>query len=379
MKRTFHLLLCFSLFVVHNGLAQPQNTTAKNQDKAILIAVKGIEYDDPAFEDLRKSVKGNMKVKQANPGFAGDMAKISLQYQGSAAELWDELPQSCKQNFKVTAIDENKIELQLKTTIKQTTAITTPQTKKEDCIDCYYYKSCGFDTSTTFNGNTYKGYKKKAGMYYCKNGSLVSVFSSFDKKLYTQIIFKSNEPVGSSWIDSIGAGAVVKHVTISKGLAISHGTGVYDDVMIVYSDYGYLKANYYYAKERGFIKSDTVDKDFNPAVAATLKGTVDQSLVGLWRNYNPVNKTNYYYKFDGDGSFAYYSNFVKKEYQMPQGISYWRINGNSFEVYNGAWNDVSKISFQKKNDPATGKPAIVFGSGETSIYFVADDGKAAWK
>lgn len=378
MKKAFPALLLFAIFVVHNSVAQPKNATVKNQDKAIIISVKGIEYDDPAFEDLRKSVKGNMKVKQANPAFTGDVAKISLQYRGNAAELWDELPQTCKQNFKVTAIDDNKIDLQLKTTTKQTTAAVT-ETKKEDCIDCYYYKSCGFDTSVTWNGNTYKGYKKKAGLYDCKNGALISVFTSSDKKTYAQTIFKTNEPAGSSWVDSIGANAVVKHVTISKGLAISYGTGTYDDVIIVYSDYGYLKANYYYAKERGFIKYDSVDKDFNPAVAATLKGTVDQSLAGLWRNYNPLNKTNTYYKLDGDGSFAYYSGMVNKDYQMPPGISYWRVNGNSLELYNGTWGNVSKVPFQKKNDPASGKPAIVFGSGDTSIYFVADDGKAAWK
>lgn len=376
MKRTSCLILCFALFVVYNGLAQPKNPAAKNQEKTILITVKGIEYDDPAFEDLRKSVKGNMKVKQANPGFTGDMAKISLQYQGNAAELWDELPQSCKQNFKVTAIDENKIELQLKTAVKQTTSKTT-EIKKEECIDCYYYKSCNFDSSIVFNGNVYRGNKSKGYYYFCKNGFLYSKSVS-GKDAFSQIIFKAYEPVGTNWTDTFGT-TIIKKTIISKVIGIVYNKTYYDDVLIVYFADNSLIANYYYAKGSGFIKRDTVEKDFNPALAASLKGTVDQSLTGVWKNYNPVNKTNYYYKFDGDGTFAYYSGFLKKEYQMPQGISYWRVNGSSLEIYNGAWNDVSKISFQKKNDPDNGKPAIVFGSGQSSIYFVADDGKAAWK
>lgn len=376
MKKAFPLFLFLAMFAVHNSTAQPKNTAPKNQDKAITISVKGVEYDNPAFEDLRKSVKGNMKVKQASPGFTGDVAKISLQYQGNAAELWDELPQTCKQNFKVIAIDENKIELQLKTNTAQATS-KTPETKKEDCIDCYYYKNCYFDTSIVFDGNLYRGNKNKGSYYYCKNGVLYSKSVS-GKNAFSQIIFKANEPVGTNWIDTFGT-TIIKKAIISKGIGIRYNKTYYDDVIIVYYADNSLIANYYYVKASGYIKRDTVEKDFNPVVASKLKGIADTVLVGIWKNFNEVNKTNYYYKFNGDGTFEYYSGFVKKEYQMPQGVSYWRVNSNSLEIYNGAWSDVSRVAFQKKNDPVSGKPAIVFGSGNGSIYFVSDDGKAAWK
>ncbi len=61
---------------VYNVKAQPKSQSTKNSDKSITVSVKGIEYDNPAFDDLRKSIKGNMKVKQSNPAFTGDVAKI---------------------------------------------------------------------------------------------------------------------------------------------------------------------------------------------------------------------------------------------------------------------------------------------------------------
>ncbi len=77
-----------------------------------------------------------MKVKEVNPGYSGGTAKISVQYNGNATELWDELPQTVKQPFKVTAIDNIHIELkkdgQTQTETSKTTTSTT--TKKRNAL-----------------------------------------------------------------------------------------------------------------------------------------------------------------------------------------------------------------------------------------------------
>jgi hypothetical protein len=376
MKKALLLFLLDTIPAVYNVTAQPKNQNTKNTDKSITISVKGIEYDNPSFDDLRKSIKGNMKVKQSSPGFTGDVAKIILLYQGTATELWDELPQSSKQNFKIISIDDSRIELQLKTSNTQTVAKTT-EIKKEDCIDCHYYKACYDDTSVVFDGNVYKGNKKKNSYYFCKNGTLYSKTVS-KNQIFSQIIFKANEPVGTNWIDTFGT-TIINKTTISKGIGIRHGKTYYDDVMIVYFADNSLTANYYYVKGSGFIKYDSVDKAFNPSIACKINGNIDTTLIGSWRNYNEINKTNYYYKFNGDGTFAYYSGIISKEAQMPQGTSIWRAGDNYIELYNGAWSKVSQVFYKKKNDPITGKPAIAFGSGNNFVYFISDDEKPAWK
>lgn len=372
MKKYIFLLLFLPLLIVNNGTAQPKKTGAKHN--TVTISVKAVEYDNPAFEDLRKTIKGNIKVAQSNPGFTGDTATITLQYEGTAPELWDELPQNTKQAFKITAINNNRIDLTLK---QNSTTAVAAETNKENCIDCYYYKTCDFDTSLVYNGNTYKGFKKRAAAYFCKDGTLYS--KSYSKnKAYTQIIFKGNFPVGTNWVDTFGT-VIINKTVVAKGSGIMHQKKYYEDAIIVYYSDTSLTALYYYAKGLGFIKMDTLDKAFNPSTAAKMRGVVDTSLTGSWKLYNDINRTSYYYKFNGDGTFAYYNGSISKATQMPEGVSLWRVNDNYIELYNGAWGSISQITYKKKNDPITGLPAIAFGSGNNMVYYVSADGKPAWK
>lgn len=376
MKKVIAHATFILLFFYNNSAAQPKTQSPKSNTKTIAISVKGAEYDNPAFETLRKSIKGSIKVKESNPSFNGGVAKITLQYQGTATELWDEMPQNCKQNFKIMSIDDSHIGLELKTATTQTPVAGT-ETKKEDCIDCYYYKNCYFDTSAIFDGNVYKGNKKKGSFFFCKNGVLYSKSTSGGKAC-SQTIFKANAPVGTTWVDTF-CNIYIKKAIISKGIGIKYGKTFYDDVMIVYFDDNTLSANYYYVKGSGYIKHDSVDKSFNPAIASKINGNVDTTLIGAWKNYNEANKTNYYYKFNGDGTFAYYSGSISPESQMPQGTCIWRANEYYIEMYNGAWGSVSQLPYKKKNDPASGKPAIVFGGGNNMVYYISDDNKAGWK
>lgn len=184
--------------------------------------------------------------------------------------------------------------------------------------------------------------------------------------------------MGTNWIDTFGT-TIINKTIIAKGSGVSHQRKYYEDVLLVYYSDISLTAIYYYAKGSGFIKMDTLDKAFNPAVAAKMKGIVDTSIAGNWRLYNEINRTNYYYKFNGDGTFAYYSGAINNASQMPAGVSLWRVNGNYIEVYNGAWSSVSQIPFKKINDPITGLPAIAFGSGNNTVYYVSIDRPVAWK
>jgi len=371
MKKYLSFLLLS--FIIHSSTAQPKKSNAQNSK--IIISVKAVEYDNPAFDALRKAIKGNIKVSQSSPGFAGDVATISLHYDGTATELWDELPQGIKQPFKITVISENRIDLQLKQ--NNTTGAVATEPRKDDCVDCYYYKSCGFDTSMVYNGNTYKGFKKRAAAYFCKDGILYSKSFANDK-VYSQVIFKANAPVGTSWTDTFGS-ALINKTIVAKGSGLIYKSTYYDDAMVVYFSDVSLTALYYYAKGSGYIKIDTLDKTFNPSIASTLKGTVDTSLAGTWKYYNPVNNTSYFYQFYGDGTFTYYNGSISKYNQMPAGVSLWRAHDNSIEVYNGAWSNISQIPYLKKNDPLTGRPALAFGTGINMIHYVNDDGKAAWK
>jgi hypothetical protein len=388
MKNSPLLAKCLLLFfatAISNHCMARQNKTAVQG--TITIMVKDIEYEDASLAELRKAVMGNMKASQVNAGFAAGVAKISLRYQGSATELWDELPQSTKQNFKVTAIDNSHIELKLKTAAKETTtasATAGTEKKNEDCIDCYYFKQCKFDTTREFNGELYRGLKKKTGasLYHCRNGVFSIIYTGINKKLYTQVIFKANDPVGTSWADSSEQGGTYKHVTISKRIGLRYGLQnyYYPDMMIVYGNYGTGFYNYYYAKESGFIKLDTLDRDFNPAIAATLKGIVDTSFAGLWKYYHTGISMNLYYKFEGDGTCRYYAGSVDAINQMPKGVTYWRVNGSSIEMYNSTWASVVKINFQKKNDAGTGRPALLMGTEQDNRIFISEDAnKPAWK
>jgi hypothetical protein len=148
----------------------------------------------------------------------------------------------------------------------------------------------------------------------------------------------------------------------------------------MYNNYVSIFRNDYYAKDVGLVKSDTLDKNYNPLKAITMKGKVDQSIAGLWKHHNALVDMNLYYKFNSDGTYEYYAGPVHSVNQMPKGKCYWRINGDVLELYSGEWNDVVKSSFQKKNDPVSGKPTLIIQAGATeSRTYVSEDGKEQWK
>jgi outer membrane usher protein FimD/PapC len=80
------------------------------------ISIAGVEYDDASFIKLKEAIKNNKKVQDLKQTFSDNTARISLSYTGDATELWDEIPVALKQAFKVTSIETNGFDLQLKNT-----------------------------------------------------------------------------------------------------------------------------------------------------------------------------------------------------------------------------------------------------------------------
>ena len=380
---SFVLLFLLPLAFPLNGVSKNKTSNApKNQDKSIVINVTGVEYDEPALNTLRGVLDGNVKIKKISPSYSNGVAKLSFLYPGKATELWDELPVSTKQSFKVTAIDDSHIELQLKssTKITETTKANTTVPASE-CIDCIYYKNCKFDTTVVFNSVSFQGNKKSGSFYRCENGVLSAGYTdAVSKKFETQVIFRSNDPVGKLWTDASYSG-LITHVTLAKGIALKINNLLYPDVMMVHGNYsGKNSYCFYYVKGSGWVKTDTLDVKFNAVNAAKLKGEVDQSVVGIWKSYNKLVDMNLFYKFNGDGTYEYYVGEINKANQYPKGKCYWRINGNMLELFYADWPEVIRIRMQKKNDNATGKPTLViqYNDTEDKVYF-SETGVLPWK
>src|SRR6185436_3401287 len=86
------------------------NTYAQT-GKTITLSVSGIEFDDPNFTALRDNLKASQKAKSLQPSYNAGTAKLSFVYNGSPTDLWDDLPASIKQPFKLSSVDGNSIVL----------------------------------------------------------------------------------------------------------------------------------------------------------------------------------------------------------------------------------------------------------------------------
>ena len=147
--------------------------------KQVSIAVAGIDYDDAGFTKLKEGIKNNKKVQDVTQSFSQNTAHLSLTYTGDATALWDELPADLKKPFKITTIESNRIELQLKSTatanISAGNTSTTPSTSTniDDCKNCYW-NICKYDVLKSFGGAIYKGLNLDNGTFYynCDNGIL---------------------------------------------------------------------------------------------------------------------------------------------------------------------------------------------------------------
>jgi len=407
-------------------------TSVKNQ---LSISVAGIEYDDAGFTKLKESMKANKKVQDLKQSYSQNTAKLSLDYAGDATALWDELPATVKQLFKITSIDNKRIELQLK---NSNTANIPPhantETKKntsqsnDDCKNCYW-NLCNYDVLKSFVGKVYKGINYDDGTYYfnCDNGILVKkiiIVNGYGvtTEIKTDTILISSGPVGTTWgVSSWGyegndllktmgfdlaSTSKTGHTLIAKNITTKVDGKTYTDVIVI-NEKGYSTSsmfgntfysnNYYYAKAVGLIKTDTLNFDSDPVAAinktsdiktvysggSTVTNGIDASITGIWKFHDATTNADGFYKFNADGTFEYYKGSVAEANKIT-GIHHWQIEKGGYDKNGAAILDLTwatgggnaiRYELTKKNDPTTGKPGITFNGA----MLISADNKAPWK
>ena len=385
------------------------------QSNAISISINGVEYDDPGFLLLKESLQKNKNVASVKSGYEQNTATLSFGCTHSAQALWDELPQTTKQFFKVTAIHDNSIVLESRAAAKaspvdKSNAVNAP--KDDDCRNCYF-NLCKYDGTKSFQGKIYKAINYDNGTYYynCDNGVLTSKVVTVNgygvtTSITTDTILMSNAAIGTTWnviddkLDLLGMGNYnySKYTLVGKGISKTVNGTTYNDVIVVNSfnkSKGVLtgeqtiSVNFYYARGVGLIKQEDLDPNIDPLSSihvsnkpvelpklAEMKGIIDAELVGTWIDKDPSGFI-FTYKFYADGTYEY---FVGNTLSYNGSKCFWRLDGQYINLYCTGWPKVYRQEFQKKNDAGTQKPAIViqFNATEYRTY-ISEDNKAPWK
>jgi hypothetical protein len=435
MKRDIKWLLVFTTLI---SLPATEKINAQaGTNTQVNISVSGIEYDDASFTKLKESIRNNKKVQDMKPSFSENTAKLSLTYSGDAFILWDELPASVKQPFKITTIENKRIDLQLKNSTNANTNVVpvtnanpvsnTPP-NNDDCKNCYW-SMCKYDVLKSFGGAIYKGINRDDGTYYynCDNGIVTQKVVTVNGYgvvigITTDTLLISSGPIGTKWgvinadnkneLLGLMAGMdlsmrnVGGYTLIAKNLSTEAAGKTYKDVIVVnYKGYSkdpffgnnFYSSNFYYAKGVGLVRTDTLSFDSDPVAAinkvndtktvyrggSVVKNGIDETLIGLWKYHDPATNKDSYYKLNADGTFEYYDGKVS-EATRSKGINHWKIeeggyNNNGVAIIDFTWAGggyTQRDNLAKKNDPATGKPAFTLN---TTILFVSADNKAPWK
>ena len=139
---------------------------------------------------------------------------------------------------------------------------------KKDCGNCPYFPVCNFDTVRTYGGKEYRGIRNKdesVVWYNCENGIVSKMwdvkeagvemdydgffYDTYKTKRYEEIILKSNEDKGTSWIlnnweSGDGKSTVAKSTIADKLSSIVFDGKTYQDVIKIrrtHCGYGYTE------------------------------------------------------------------------------------------------------------------------------------------
>ena len=179
-----------------------------------------------------------------------------------------------------------------------------------------------------------------------------------------------------------------------KDLIVVNYKGFSKDPMFGSNSYNF---NYYYAKGVGLIKTDTLNSHSDPVSAinkpadaktvystgGSVKNGIDETIVGVWMYHDKQKNTDGFYKFNADGTFDFYYTSVTEANRI-KGVNHWKIEEGSYNargvaVIDLAWATggtfVMRSELEKKNDPATGKPAILLDGA----MLISTDNKSPWK
>jgi hypothetical protein len=113
-----------------------------------------------------------------------------------------------------------------------------------------------------------------------------------------------------------------------------------------------------------------------------MKGSIDPAIVGVWKFHSPALGLTTYYAFREDGTYDYYNNVISPTNPLATRNCYWRLDGNYLETLCGDYKQAVRYAFLKRNDPTTGKPALIIefkdGAPASRMYITMDD-KTPWK
>jgi hypothetical protein len=266
------------------------------ESKQITISVQGIEYDSPNFIALKENLKKNPKVKSLKPSYTSGIAILLFTYSGEASGLWDELPKSNKQFYKLETINENLIAL-IYIKPQSTNAVSNKiqTTNSNSSSGCDYFPLNNYDETISYGGKKYFGFRQddnSVTYYNCENGIVTKkwettetvikgdafdgYYDDYVKKAHTLLILKSNSPTETSW-KQIDAGFEYNFKLVEKGITLTYEGKEYVDVLKVkmvklvtkemkdkaamLQGFVNIKEEayfYYYAKKVGYIKSDDI-------------------------------------------------------------------------------------------------------------------------
>ena len=395
------------LFFIFLGCTQICSIAQSNM---ISIAINGIEYDDPSFSKLKENLQKNKNVTSLKPGYEQGVAKLTMNYTRLAQDLWEELPQTSKQFFKLTSIDDNHILLESKNAVKTTIAPnasspTSTEVTDNDCKNCYF-NLCKYDGTKSFQGKIYKAINYDEGTYYynCDNGVLVKKI--IYKNGYGQTtsitndtIFMSNAPIGTTWgvigkegeeymFLGVKTRNFARYALVAKGSQTVNGN-VYSNVIVVnyrFDNKDFIgensgSTNYYYAKGVGLIKTENLDSKSDPLSAlnknnqaganeksaaegnnanvktilsvSSSKVPIDPaSLVGTWKYQDA--KTTTFWKLNGDGTYDYYTGSMTEANRNKVKCN-WELDGGLIMVTFCAGDKYkNRYDIEKRNDSRYG-------------------------
>lgn len=369
--------------------------------KAVAISVSGIEYDDPNFTLLRETLKKNTRVKQVKSSYEAGTAQLAFTCNGDAAELWDEIPKTVKQLFKVTSIGGDLIKLDYSKV--QSNSSGTDKTvqknngNKKDCFDCDYFPMCTYDLTKSYGGRIFHGIREDDNSieyYYCSNGELIkrwdytkkvtrkeftaglwddyiTTYEDYENKTASLTILKSNVPVGTTWTESISDGGSQYIFTLeAKGIKLIDDGKTYNDVIKVmaYTQGSGHKDYHYYAKGVGYVGKNLVDEVMKQRdVAAKIWNGVWKLKEDNGKSISP-DETTEYLSIDKEGRADLFYYVTKKStgklYRVSpntipgyDAISGWSLSDNQtgsvlylkFKYASGESLDMSRKSVPQKN------------------------------
>ena len=90
------------------------NTLFKSHLDTTTIMISNIDYEDSNLNMLKENLKKIKGVKAVSMQYKSSNVVLRVPYKGKPTDLWDKLPSSCKNPFKIVESSDNSILLKFK-------------------------------------------------------------------------------------------------------------------------------------------------------------------------------------------------------------------------------------------------------------------------